>query len=62
MVQLPSITPVAQDQRPLSRIPPVAGVPRPVGASGDDARNGRDANPSHWACSSNSASIQLCSV
>ena len=62
MAQLPSITPVAHDQRPLSRTPPSTATPRPVGAKGADARNGRAVNPSFWACSSNSASIQLCRV
>lgn len=41
MIQLPSITPVAHDQRPVSRIPPSQETPRPVGASGAGARNGR---------------------
>jgi hypothetical protein len=38
---LPAITPVVQDQRPVSLMPPSAGRPRPVAASGAGARNGR---------------------
>lgn len=60
MIQLPCITPVAQDHLPLNRTPLPSGRPRPVGANGAGARNGRSATASAWACSSNSASIQLC--
>jgi hypothetical protein len=62
MIQLPRITPVAHDHRPVSRTPSPVGTPRPVGARGAGARNGRVANASSWARSSNSASIQLCSA
>jgi len=62
MIQLPCITPVAHDHRPVSRSPSRAGTPRPVGARGAGARNGRVAKAPSWARSSNSASIQLCSA
>jgi hypothetical protein len=62
MTQLPCITPVAHDHRPDSLMPPSATTPRPVGASGAGARNGRVANASSCACSPNSAIIQLCRV
>ena len=62
MIQLPCITPVAHDHRPVSRTPSPVGTPRPAGARGAGARNGRVANASSCVRWSNSASIQLCSA
>ena len=62
ITQSASIAPVAHDHLPVTRTPPSAGVPRPVGARGAGASTGPDAKTSSCARGSNNESIQLCSA